>query len=102
MSIELFAATTLTAPDRTTKAEARIEQTAKQAQAAIAELNSARVHVQAQQSGLDTATREIAEAKEAAKSARAEAKKAGEEAAELRGAIAAANAHKEAKPAAKK
>lgn len=88
--------------DRTTKAEARIEQTEKQAQAAIAELNNARVHVQAQQSGLDTATREIAEAKEAAKSARAEAKKAGEEAAELRGAIAATNAHKEAKPAAKK
>ena len=61
-----------------------------QAQQVQQELNSSRVHVQAQQTALDAAAREISAAQEAAKIARAEAKKSGEEAAELRGALAAA------------
>lgn len=75
--------------DRAIKAEARVEVMEKQAQQATQELSSARHQVQAQQGALDTAVREIASAQEAVKEARAEAKQAGEEAAELRGAKAA-------------
>lgn len=94
--------------DRATKAEARIElieQQARQvaevasvelatAQAlvnqATKELSNARMQIQAQQGALDTAVREIAAAKNAATEARADAKKAGEEAAFLRGRLDAA------------
>lgn len=75
--------------DRTTKSEARSELIEQQAKQSLQELATARVQVQAQQSGLDTAAREIAAATATVKEARAEAKKSGEEAAELRGATSA-------------
>lgn len=75
--------------ERTTKAETRAELIEKQAQQSAQDLNSARVQVQSQQGALDAAAREIDSAKAAAQEARAEAKKAGEEAAELRGRLVA-------------
>jgi len=84
--------------DRATKAEARTELTEKQSQQNAQELNSARNQVQSQQIALDTATREIEDVRRQIKDVRIEAKKAGEEAAELRGKLAA-SVHE--KPAAK-
>jgi colicin import membrane protein len=89
--------------DRATKAEVRVElieqqtlQAAEVARVELAkshalvnqatkELSNARLQIQAQQGALDTAVREIASAKNAATEARADAKKAGEEAAFLGG-----------------
>lgn len=75
--------------ERATKAEARIELNEKYAQQFTQELNSYRVQVQAQQGALDTAVRDIAQANDSAGKARAEAKRSGEEAAELRGQLVA-------------
>ena len=70
------------AEDATEKAEKRAAQAAQ-------EISTARVQVQAQQTALDTAARECDDLRSQAKNARAEAKKAGEVAAELRGKLAA-------------
>jgi len=75
--------------DRATKAEARTELAEKQSQQNAQELNSARNQVQAQQIALDTAAREIEDVRRQIKDVRTEAKKSGEEAAELRGKLAA-------------
>ena len=68
--------------DRATREERRVEQTAR-------ELVSANAAVQAGQARLESAAREIEDAKKAVVDARAAAKKAGEDAAELRGRMAA-------------
>ena len=75
--------------ERATKAEARTDLIEKQSQQFAQELSSARVQVQAQQGALDSAVRDIAQANESASRARTEAKRSGEEAAELRGKLAA-------------
>ena len=75
--------------DRATKAEANTEKAEKQAVQAVGELSSARAQVQAQQTALDAAARECDDLRKQAKDARGEAKKVGEEAAELRGRLAA-------------
>lgn len=75
--------------DRATKAEVRTENIEKQSQQTTQELSNVRVQMQAQQSALDAAVREIDSAKAAATEARADARKAGEEAAELRGKLSA-------------
>lgn len=82
--------------DRAKKAEAIAEKTEKQAALAAGELSGARVQVQAQQTALDTAARECDDLRRQAQGAREEAKKSGEEAAELRGQLLA-----EKKPATK-
>lgn len=74
--------------DRASKAEARSEMVEKQAQQATQDLNSAKGQLQAQTNALEIAGREIDSSKAAAAEARAEAKRAGEEAAELRGRLA--------------
>lgn len=74
--------------DRATKAEARTDQTEREARQANQELASARHQVQAQQIALDTCHREQEAAKKAAADARADAKQAGEHAAELKGQLA--------------
>lgn len=71
--------------ERATTAESRVEAVERLARQATQDLAGARVHAQAQQGALDAAAREIDSAKAAVSEARAEAKKAGEEAAELRG-----------------
>lgn len=81
---------------RATEAEAR-EQAAltraadaeQQARQVAQELTNARVQVQAQQAGLDAAAREVEQARKVAQEARADAKTAGEQAAELRGKLSA-------------
>ena len=70
-------------------AEAATEKAEKRAAQATQELSTARVQVQAQQTALDTAARECDDLRKQTKEARAEAKKAGEVAAELRGKLAA-------------
>lgn len=82
--------------DRATKAEARADQVEREAKQieqevkqAIQELNSVRHQVQAQQIALDASARELDAAKRATTEARAEAKQAGESAAELKGQLAA-------------
>lgn len=80
--------------DRANKAEARINQAEKQAQQTVQEINGIRNQVQAQQVELSTASRELADAHKQIKEVRAEAKKAIEEAAELRGKLAAASIKK--------
>lgn len=75
--------------DRATKAEANTEKAEKQAVQAAGELSSARAQVQAQQTALDAAARECDDLRKQTKDARGEAKKAGEEAAELRGRLVA-------------
>ena len=78
------------AEDATEKAEKRTAQ-------ATQELSTARVQVQAQQTALDTAARECDDLRKQTKDARADAKKAGEVAAELRGKLAATAKPKTAK-----
>lgn len=75
--------------DRATKAEARADQAEKQVQQTVQELSSARAQVQTQQAGLDAAARELDDTRKQIKEGRADAKKSGEEAAELRGRLAA-------------
>lgn len=75
--------------DRATKAEARTELLEQQAQQSAQELNNTRNQIHEQQRALDVNARELANAQEAVKAATAEAKQAGEQAAELRGAKAA-------------
>lgn len=76
--------------DRAKKAEGSTEKAEKQATQAAQELSSARVQVQAQQTALDAAARESEDLRKQAKEARTDAKKSSEEAAELRGSLAAA------------
>ncbi|OFJ47569.1 hypothetical protein BA896_023175 [Janthinobacterium lividum] len=73
--------------DRATRTEARIEQIEKQAAGVARELVSANAAVQAGQARLESAARELDDAKKTAADARSAAKKAGEEAAELRGQV---------------
>ncbi|WP_371322842.1 DNA-binding protein [Dechloromonas sp. ZY10] len=68
---------------------AKLESAEKQARADTQELSTLRLQVQAQQTALDTQTRELTDAKNTVKEARNEAKKSGEIAAELRGQLAA-------------
>lgn len=86
--------------DRVIKAEARIDQLEAKATTSSAELTQERMRVQAQQSSLDTAMREIESAKTAIKESKlatekattdaaAAVRKATEEAAELRGKLLA-------------
>lgn len=75
--------------DRATKAETAVEKVEKQAQQVAQELTGSRVQVQAQQMALDAAVREVDEARKTAKMAREAEKKSAEEAAELRGTLAA-------------
>jgi colicin import membrane protein len=82
--------------ERATKAEARTELAEKQSQQNAQELNSARNQVQAQQIALDTAAREIEDVRRQIKDVRIEAKKAGEDAAELRGKLATVTQQKSA------
>lgn len=85
--------------DRAKKAEALAEKTEKQAVQATSELSTLRVQAQAQQTALDAAVRESDDLRRQVQDARAEAKKSGEEAAELRGQLTAAKQAKaEAKP----
>lgn len=76
------------------KAEQQLEAAATREATIAKALENERVAVQACQARLESAARELAAANEAASKARAEAKKAGEEAAELRGQLA-----REKKPA---
>lgn len=81
--------------DRATREESRVEQAEKQAQATARDLVSANAAIQAGQARLESAAREIEDAKKAAAEARAAAKKSGEESAELRGRKAAVKSPKE-------
>jgi chromosome segregation ATPase len=81
--------------DRATREESRVEQAEKQAQATARDLVSANAAIQAGQARLESAAREIEDAKKAAAEARAAAKKSGEEAAELRGRKAVVKSPKE-------
>lgn len=83
--------------ERASKAEARAEMVEKHAQQATQDLNSVRVQLQAQSNALEIAGREIESSKAAAAEARGEAKKAGEEAAELRGRLAQQTTDKDKK-----
>ena len=85
--VAVLAAKLEASTERMTKAEVSAELVAKQSQHSAQELSNARIHVQSQQIALDTAAREITAAQEAVKEARAEAKKALEDVAELRGAL---------------
>lgn len=58
------------------------------------ELNNAKTQIQSQQITLDTATREIEDTKKQIKDARADAKKSGEAAAEMRGKLTASTEQK--------
>jgi chromosome segregation ATPase len=71
--------------DRATKAESRIEQMEKQVLTAARDLTSANAAVHAGQARLESAAREIEDAKKATADARSAAKKSSEESAELRG-----------------
>lgn len=75
--------------DRAKKAETLTEKAEKQAAIASQELSSARHQVQAQQIALDAAARECDDLRRQTQGARADAKKSGEEAAELRGQLVA-------------
>lgn len=70
---------------RADKLEVKLTDVERAATQTMQELTNARVQAQAQQTALDAAAREVEASKTAVKDARAEAKKAGEEAAELRG-----------------
>lgn len=80
-----------------TKLEKQLEASAAKESATAKTLENERVAVQACQARLESAARELAAAGEAVAKARAEAKKAGEESAELRGQLAVTKA----KPASK-
>jgi chromosome segregation ATPase len=71
--------------DRATRAETRTEQLEKQITTITGELNSARNQTTSQQIALDTAARELETFKAQIKESKTEARKATEEAAELRG-----------------
>lgn len=75
------------------------EDAAKRALASAEALGNERVAVQASQARLEAAAREQADAKKEAEAARAAAKKAGEEAAELRGQLAALKGGTKPQPA---
>ena len=75
---------------RTTKAEAATGQAVEKVEAVSRELVSANSAVQAGQVRLDSAAREVEDAKKSLATFDAAAQKAGEEAAELRGKLAAA------------
>lgn len=81
--------------DRATREESRVEQAEKQAQVTARDLVSANAAIQAGQARLESAAREIEDAKKAAADARAAAKKSEEEAAELRGRKAVVKSPKE-------
>jgi len=81
------------------KAEQQLEAAAAKDAATAQALQNERVAVQACHARLESAAREISAATEAASKARAESKKSSEEAAELRGQLAAANMDKPAAPA---
>lgn len=74
---------------RTGKAEAGAEQIAAKAEAVARDLVAANAAVQAGQAKLENAARELEDAKKAVATANIAAKKSGEEAAELRGKLAA-------------
>lgn len=69
---------------------ARAAQAERQAQSTTQALASANIAIQAGQARLESAARELEDAKQAAAEARAAARRSGEEAAELRGKLAAA------------
>lgn len=73
---------------RTGKSEAATAKAIEKAEAVARELVNANAVVQASQARLESAAREIEDAKKAASAASAAAKKSGEEAAELRGKLA--------------
>ena len=75
--------------DRTTKAESRLERVENQSEQTKQELDSARNQAQTRQSELSAAVRELDAAQIKAREALTEAKLAREEAAELRGKLAA-------------
>lgn len=77
---------------RTGKAEAGAEQIAAKAEAVARDLVAANAAVQAGQAKLENAVRELEDAKKAVATANIAAKKSGEEAAELRGKLAAPQA----------
>lgn len=87
---------------RTEKASTVAAQIADKADAVARELVSANAAVQAGQARLESAARELEDAKKAVATANAAAKKSGEEAAELRGKLAAPEADKSATKTAKK
>ena len=76
--------------DRAHKAEARVEKAESQAAQAAGELSGARVRAQAQQVALDALVRECEALRRQVGEALADAKKSGEEAAELRGQFSSA------------
>lgn len=78
------------AAERTTKTEAAAAQVASKVETVARDLVAANTAVQAGKAGLESATRELEDAKKAVTTANAAAKKSGEEAAELRGMLAAA------------
>ncbi len=75
--------------DRAAKAETRIKQMEKQTKTAVFNLFSANASVQARQTLIKSAARELDDAKKAAAGARAAVKESGKEAAELRSRLAA-------------
>lgn len=77
----------------------RLAEIEQQARATVQELGTARVQVQAQQTALDAAAREIDAGKKTTAEAKAEAKKSAEESAELRGRLT--QLEKAVKPATK-
>jgi len=85
--------------DRATKAEARVEQSKRETKQIAHELNTAKIQVQAQQVGLDAAARELEDVRNQIMAARAEAKMATTEAAELRGRLAELTVEKPKEPA---
>ena len=73
--------------DRANKAEAKAEEAEKKAHQSSQAFHDARVQIQAQQTALEVAKREMADVHLQAKTAREDANKLGEVAAELRGRI---------------
>lgn len=88
--------------DRATRAETRTEQLEKQLTTTMSELNSARTQITSQQIALDAAARETDALKAQNKESKVEAKKATEEASELRGQLAAMTEQLKNKPKAQK
>ena len=84
--------------DRASKAEAQAENAEKHAYQTQQAFHDARVQIQAQQTTLEAAKRELADARIQAASAREEANKIGEIAAELRGRIVGAKYKPQQKP----
>lgn len=88
--------------DRATRAETRTEQLENQLTTTLGELNSARTQITSQQIALDTAIRETDALKAQNKESKAEAKRATEEVAGLRGQLTALTEQQKNKPKATK